>query len=200
MTAIRLSIVAVVCLHSLCLAQTKEFFFSERAEKPIPMALLNPACVDAEAGVLRRQCMETGRLQELLEGSLGKRENGSNPYYVIHMLRWKDVERTQVLDSDHWYVFRNGAWYEEDFSSNNRIFGKREVVFLYLHVNKRREHTYSVKCTLKAEKKTPAFLDHFISLATLFRPGAAGPTTLAAIDTRSDQIRLVASDVLPALG
>jgi len=52
-------------------------------------------------------------------------------YFIIHVLRWNDPAAgatTQTMDKQNWYTFNiDPQWSNEDFASNNRVFGKKRV-------------------------------------------------------------------------
>ncbi len=107
-------------------------------------------------------------------------------YFVIHLLRWKDVtvdaadnsKASPTVDSQHWYVYHHQkVWSDQDFTTAKRIFGKHRVWFLYVHINKPGGLAYSSIYEIQTTKKIPAYLDHLIQLAGLFgikAPAAGG--------------------------
>lgn len=111
---------------------------------------------------------------------------GPKDYIVIHVVTWKDktAGKTQDVDKENWYVFNqgDGDWDEAAFSKNDRIFGRRNVYLLYLYFNY--DPTgHSMRYTLDAKSKIPAYLDHFVGLLQLFGMGtSAGGKGAAGID------------------
>jgi hypothetical protein len=102
---------------------------------------------------------------------------GPKDYIVIHAVTWKDktAGKPQDVDKENWYVFNqgDGDWDEDAFSKNSRIFGRRNVYLLYTYFNyDPTEH--SMRYTLDAKSKTPAYLDHFVGLLQLFGMGTGG--------------------------
>ncbi|HMD69832.1 MAG TPA: hypothetical protein VKF41_00730 [Bryobacteraceae bacterium] len=103
---------------------------------------------------------------------------GPDDYLVIHVLSWKDPAagaKTQDVDKENWYVYNNGRkWDDAAYGTNNRIFGRKSVYLLYLHFNRGADLDYHMRDELVATSKTPAFLDHLVSLGQIWGIGAAG--------------------------
>lgn len=102
---------------------------------------------------------------------------GSKDYVIIHVVRWNDPDTktgSQTIDKENWYVFNNGKtdWDDNDYATNNRIFGSRKVFLLYLHFNAK--SSYRARYILTSKKKTPAYLLHFTSLLQVYGVQAAG--------------------------
>lgn len=129
-------------------------------------------------------------------------------YFVIHLLRWKDVavdptntsKSTPTVDSQHWYVYHDQqVWTDQDFTTAKRIFGKHRVWFLYLHINKPTNLAYTAVYEVQTTKKTPAYLDHLVQLAGLFGittpslGGGGGAVTV--FNAREFDIPYVPSDI-----
>lgn len=130
-------------------------------------------------------------------------------YFVIHVLRWKDVsvdptdsnKAAPAIDSQRWYVYHNQKlWTDEDFTKAKRIFGKHRVWFLYLHLNKPARLAYSAVYTVQTTQKTPAYLDHLMQLAGLFGmksvpAGGGAATTITVFGGQEFEIPYVPSDI-----
>src|SRR5579864_4657375 len=68
-------------------------------------------------------------------------------YCIIHVLRWTITDNTdpktkadsnraaEASTSDKWYVYHGGHWSQDDFASNNRVFGVHRVWLMYIHLN-----------------------------------------------------------------
>lgn len=83
--------------------------------------------------------------------------------FVIHIVRFSDGAE---IVKQNWYVFHAGQWTDAQFGSANRIYGKRQVWFLYIQLNARSgaNTTYVIQTT----KKAPAYFSHLQSAAGLF--------------------------------
>ncbi len=83
--------------------------------------------------------------------------------FLIHVVRWSDGAE---IVKQNWYVFHSGVWTDAQFGTANRIYGRRQVWFLYLQLNARSgaNTTY----TIETKKKAPAYFDHLQSAAALF--------------------------------
>ena len=59
-------------------------------------------------------------------------------YSIIHLLKWSDVSatNTQTVTAEHWYVYRSGRWYQNQFTDDMRLFGANSIYLLYIHLNK----------------------------------------------------------------
>ncbi len=103
---------------------------------------------------------------------------GPDDYVVIHILTWKTLDagkHVQGVDKQNWYVFHadDPDWDDAAFASNNRVFGKKKIYFLYVHFNRNSDALYTVRYDLKAKSKMPAYLDHFVGIGQLFGIGSA---------------------------
>jgi hypothetical protein len=101
-----------------------------------------------------------------------------DPYYIIHVVRWRqetDSTKPQTVDKQKWYVHHGGSWSDQDFAERRRIYGAKQVRFVYVHLNRRDDFNYSVTYNLEVTRKTPAFLAHLGVIGGLFgMPTRAG--------------------------
>jgi hypothetical protein len=148
----------------------------------------NAALYQAHAADLIRATMGSclkapspGQLAQVQPCASGEHESfpGPKDYVLIHILKWKDLKpnaHSQAVDKQHWYVFHEGKpdWDDAAYASNNRIFGRRNVYFLYVHFNRSEQARYMARYTMTAKKKTPAYLDHFVGLLNLFGVNTTG--------------------------
>jgi hypothetical protein len=99
-------------------------------------------------------------------------------YCIIHVVRWKDTpsdtdkDPIQKVDVQNWYVYNgDGKWAQDDFTTNKRIFGAKNVGLLYIHLHRSaRLTTYSVEYDLDVTSKTPANVIHLFQAAGAFLP------------------------------
>jgi hypothetical protein len=88
-------------------------------------------------------------------------------YFVIHIAN--DTKQ-------NWYVYHSGAWSDAQFAGANRIYGSKQVWFLYIHLNAKSNGNTSY--SIRTAKKAPAFFTHAQEAAALFgvtMPAAAEP-------------------------
>lgn len=85
-------------------------------------------------------------------------------YCVIQVVKWKDQKN---VDAQNWYVYsgRKG-WAQDDFTSNKRIFGAKNVALLFIHLN--RSADYTTEYDIDATKKLPAPVLHLFQAAGAF--------------------------------
>jgi hypothetical protein len=83
--------------------------------------------------------------------------------FVIHVVRWSD---SGEIVRQNWFVYRPGQWTDAQFATAKRIYGKRQIWFLYIQLNARSNTntTYAFQTT----KKTPAYFTHLETAAGLF--------------------------------
>jgi len=83
--------------------------------------------------------------------------------FVIHVARFSDGAE---IVKQNWYVFHSGLWTDAQFATANRIYGRKQIWFLYIQLNARSggNATY----TIETQKKAPAYFDHLQSAAGLF--------------------------------
>ena len=83
--------------------------------------------------------------------------------FLIHVARWSE---SGEIVRQNWYVFHSGEWSDAQFSSANRIYGRKQVWFLYIQINARSgaNTTY----VIQTKKKSPLYFDHLQSAAALF--------------------------------
>jgi len=130
-------------------------------------------------------------------------------YFVIHLLRWKDVavdpadnsKASPTVDTQQWYVYHHQkVWSDQDFSTAKRIFGKHRVWFLYVHLNKPAGLAYTSIYDIQTTQKIPAYLDHLIQLTGLFGikappAGGGGPAIVNVFGGQEFDIPYVPSDI-----
>jgi hypothetical protein len=96
-----------------------------------------------------------------------------NEYFILHVARWSDAGE---VVKQNWYVYHAGAWSDAQFASSKRIYGARQVWFLYLQLNVR--SNANAEYTIETAKKAPAFFVHAQTAAGLFGvslPAAGAP-------------------------
>jgi hypothetical protein len=110
---------------------------------------------------------------------------GPDDYIIIHVIAWKTLaagSTVQEIDKQNWYVFNSRTgWDDADFATNNRIFGKKSVYMLYIHLNRNNQALYNVRYELKITSKIPAYLDHLVQLGQLAGIGTQGGLPLAGV-------------------
>lgn len=140
----------------------------------------NAALFDAKyAEGLIRMAIENGALKDSDQKAPSLNFASDKGFHcIIHVVRWKDAEGTaeQTVDKQNWYVYNNGrgkgfnrTWSQEDFATENRIFGVSKVWLLYVHLNKLTTHNYLARYEFDITKKTPANLENLFALAGLFK-------------------------------
>jgi hypothetical protein len=82
--------------------------------------------------------------------------------FVIHVARWSDGGE---IIRQNWYVYHSGAWSDAQFATARRIYGSKQIWFLYIQLN---AHTLHTTYSIETKKKTPAYVDHAQTAAGLF--------------------------------
>lgn len=123
--------------------------------KPLRVATLNQF-VDVTNAALYKN-----RAADLIRQTIGIEPRDLT--FVFHIVRWSDGNE---IVKQNWYVYHAGAWTDDQFSSAKRIYGCRQIWFLYIQLGARSSAntTYTVETT----KKAPAYFDHLQSAAGLF--------------------------------
>lgn len=106
----------------------------------------------------------------------GKDVPQTDPYYIIHVLRWSDLddEGKQTVDKQNWYVFRwTDRWTIEEFSNNKRLYGSRKLGLLSIQLNCV-YCSHAVEYRIDVKKKNPA---NVVNLFDAIQLGAAGQET-----------------------
>ena len=85
-----------------------------------------------------------------------------NLTFVIHVVRWSGGE----IVKQNWYVFRGGAWSDAQFATANRIYGQKQIWFLYVQLNA--QSNANTTYTIQTTKKAPAYFDHLQTAVGLF--------------------------------
>lgn len=85
-----------------------------------------------------------------------------NLTFIIHVARWNGAE----IVKQNWYVYCPGQWSDAQFATANRIYGSRQVWFLYIQLNAPAgvSSTYVIRTT----KKAPAYVSHLETAGGLF--------------------------------
>jgi hypothetical protein len=114
----------------------------------------------------------------------GKREipnfPGKDDYVIIHVVRWQNLANgatEQKVDKQNWFVVNGGSdWGDDDYASNNRVFGRKQVYLLYLYFNLDTNSAISVRYDVKTTSKIPAYLNNLIQLGQIAGIGTQGGT------------------------
>jgi len=83
--------------------------------------------------------------------------------FVIHVARWSD---SREIVRQNWFVYRSGTWTDAQFATAKRIYGKRQIWFLYIQLNAR--SNTNTTYVFQTRKKAPAFFTHLETAAGLF--------------------------------
>jgi len=154
--------------------------------RPLPIKALgyvdpyNAALFDAKyAEKLIRMAIENGALKDSDQNAPSPNFASDKGFHcIVHVVRWKDPEGAaeQTVDKQNWYVYNNGrakgfsrTWSQEDFATENRIFGVSKVWLLYVHLNKLTTRNYLARYEFDITKKTPANLENLFAVAGLFK-------------------------------
>jgi hypothetical protein len=83
--------------------------------------------------------------------------------FVIHVVRWSD---SGEIVKQSWFVYHSGQWTDTQFATAKRIYGQRQIWFLYIQLNARSNAntTYG----FQTKKKAPAYFTHLETAAGLF--------------------------------
>jgi len=84
-------------------------------------------------------------------------------YFVIHVARWSDGGE---IFQQNWYVYHAGTWSDAQYLSTKRIYGRKQVWFLYLQLNTR--SGADTAYTIQTAKKAPAYGADAQTAADLF--------------------------------
>jgi hypothetical protein len=134
--------------------------------------------------------------------------DSANFFCIIHVVKWKDTpsdnasDPIQTVDLQHWYVY-NGAskWAQDDFATNKRILGAKNLALLYIHLNTdgRLKPVYRVQYDIDITSKTPANVLHLFQAVGAFLPAsqnaAAQPAHYTAYGFTDTNVSYVPSDV-----
>lgn len=82
--------------------------------------------------------------------------------FVIHVARWSDGGE---IVKQNWYVYRAGAWTDAQFATAKRIYGSKQVWFLYIQLN---THSVNTTYVIETKKKAAAYFDHAQTAAGMF--------------------------------
>jgi len=83
--------------------------------------------------------------------------------FVIHLVRWSDGGE---IGRQNWYVFQSGQWTDAQFATARRIYGKKQIWFLYIQLNAR--SNTNTTYVFQTKKKAPAYFTHLETVAGLF--------------------------------
>lgn len=93
-------------------------------------------------------------------------------YCIIHILKWKDDKSVDVQD---WYLYQGGGGANGPINGT-RIFGKKQIALLYIHLNVSRADI-PVRTTYRVEvaKKLPYPIQSLLSLVNIVGIAAVAP-------------------------
>jgi hypothetical protein len=83
--------------------------------------------------------------------------------FVIHVVRWSD---SGEVVRQNWFVYRSGSWTDAQFATAKRIYGKKQIWFLYIQLNAR--SNTNTTYTFQTTKKAPVYFTHLETAAGLF--------------------------------
>jgi len=83
--------------------------------------------------------------------------------FVIHVVRWSD---SGEIARQNWFVYQSGTWTDAQFATAKRIYGKRQIWFLYIQLNAR--SNTNTTYVFQTRKKAPAYFTHLETAAGLF--------------------------------
>lgn len=111
-------------------------------------------------------------------------------YAVINIVRWTDpdsaIPAKQAIASSNWYLYNSSSstyylrnfkhWKQADFSGNNRFYGIKKLVVLFVNVNVAKPDAvcptpYAATYEVDIQKRTPTYLSHLGQLIQLVVPG-----------------------------
>jgi hypothetical protein len=83
--------------------------------------------------------------------------------FMIHVVRWSDGGE---VVKQSWFVYRSGQWTDAQFATARRIYGKRQIWFLYIQLNAR--SSANTTYVFQTRKKAPEYFTHLETAAGLF--------------------------------
>lgn len=113
---------------------------------PRPLRLTH---LDQSIDVTNAAVYKSGAAQ-LIRETIGIEPGGR--YFVIHVARWS--EGGEIV-RQNWYVYHAGTWSDAQFLSTKRIYGQKQVWFLYIQLNAR--SGADIAYTIQTAKKAPAY-------------------------------------------
>jgi hypothetical protein len=113
--------------------------------------------------------------------------------FVIHVARYGD---DGTIAKQNWYIYHSGLWTDAQFSSQRRIYGRKQIWLLYLQFNARPNSNTTY--VIETKKKSAAAFDHAQQVMSLFgvnlTPAVAQPRNVW--NAKLLDIPYVPSDVL----
>lgn len=110
-------------------------------------------------------------LQAAVKGTLSEPPNVDSPHFaaIIHVVKWKTQSGDGVPQSEasRWYVYAKNSD-QDAFAANNRIFGERHVLLMYVYLNLPAGFKLSPRYDVEVSSKLPATLLHLFQLAGQF--------------------------------
>lgn len=92
-------------------------------------------------------------------------------YCIFHILRWSnpDAKGKQTVQAQNWYLYNQGTLTLASATDIPRLFGVGTVTFLFIHLNKDSPgNDYEPLYKFDVQKKTPAYISHFLGVTGLF--------------------------------
>jgi hypothetical protein len=111
--------------------------------------------------------------------------------FVIHVARWS--EGGEIV-KQNWFVYQTGAWTDAQFATSKRIYGKRQIWFLYIQINA--QSNSNTTYVIETQKKAPAAYLHLQSATSLF--GVTLPTLTAGEPRNIWNAELVSIPYMPS--
>ena len=98
-------------------------------------------------------------------------------------MRWSNPDGggKQTVQAQKWYLYNQGTLTLASATDIPRLYGVGTVTFLFIHLNRAYPaNDYQPLYTFDVQKKTPAYISHFLGVTGLFSGGSAGAGLAAA--------------------
>lgn len=126
--------------------------------------------------------------KELIDATIGKcyKDWKHDDHVIIHLVKWPERDPPARAGNpvkyepqkEKWFLFRNASrvsnvqeWVPETVQEGTRIYGRRRVAVLLVHLTAR--ENWDIKYTVDVKGKIPAPLQNVIDLAGIILGGAA---------------------------
>jgi hypothetical protein len=126
-----------------------------------------PLRVDSQVLDVRNAAIYKSATAQLIRETIGIEPRDLT--FVIQVVRFSDG--AEVV-KQNWYVYHSGPWSDAQFETQRRIYGRKQIWFLYIQLNARSALTTTY--VIETKKKSAAYFDHLQQTAGLF--GVSLPT------------------------
>jgi hypothetical protein len=163
----------LVCLAACAFAGRQVIILEDHSPRDLSTAMKQKIQIVNGDAVIPNVGAAHDLVSAALEGTPSPKPNPdrSNCAAIIHLVQWKPDKVNDVPQaaSSHWYVYSGAkGWDQDALAQNNRIFGIRHVLLMYVYLNLPAGFNQFPWYQVEATSKIPAPLRDLFLVSSAF--------------------------------